>query len=193
VKGFAGAKARLAPALSPGERATLARAMAVHTMGVVAASGIGPVYVVTNDRDVSDLAAARGLGVLHDDGYDHSSAMRAVGARAMAAGADRLVTLAADLPLLTPGDVVALCETVAPGTFVIGPDRAGTGTNAIAVDAPTFPFSFGPGSRERHITIADELGLRVIVLEREGLALDVDEPTDLDHLAALGVSVTGLS
>ena len=187
VKAFGLAKERLSPVLSPIERAALARELAGHTMDVVVESSVRPAFVVTSDEEAAAMAKARGLSVLPDEGHDHSSAMRSVGRLAHGAGVAALVTLAADLPLLTASDVRELAEAVLPATFVIAPDHAGTGTNAIAVAPPAFPFAFGPGSRTRHTDSARRLGLQVKALVRPGFAIDIDEPADIRLLDRLGV------
>jgi len=61
VKAFTEAKRRLAPALPPHERATLARSMADN---VVAAAGALPVAVVCDDKDVAVWARQRGALVI---------------------------------------------------------------------------------------------------------------------------------
>ena len=61
-------------------------------------------------------------------------------------GGTRIVTLAADLPQVTPADVEALCILPA-GVIGIAPDRYGTGTNALSLPLPQakgFTFCFGP-------------------------------------------------
>ncbi len=67
--------------------------------------------------------------------------------------------------------------------MAIAPDRAGAGTNALAL-RPTsaIPFRFGPGSHEAHRRAAEAAGLEVVTVERPGLAFDLDTPADLDRL-----------
>jgi 2-phospho-L-lactate guanylyltransferase len=173
------AKTRLAGVLTAAERRALAWALAERTLQVLADTRLHRIGIVTDDEDVRSLSRDLGFAVLCDEGHDHSAAMREATRWAADRGADGIVTLAADLPLLHVADVVALHELLAPLTLVIAPDRTGRGTNAIAVAPPEFPFAFGPGSRRRHVASARAMGLSVRVLRREGLAVDIDEPTDL--------------
>jgi 2-phospho-L-lactate guanylyltransferase len=45
--------------------------------------------------------------------------------------------------------------------------------------------SFGEGSFERHQRLASDAGLPVAVVQRPGLALDLDTPADVARLLAL--------
>ena len=97
--------------------------------------------------------------------------------------AARLLILHADLPLLEVADVEALARA-AGGGVAIAPDRAGAGTNALAIGANRpFTLCFGPDSFARHRAQAPDAA---IVTGRPGLALDVDTPADLQAAVALG-------
>lgn len=178
VKAFSEAKLRLAPALSPGKRAQLARVMAER---VIRAAGHLPVAVVCDDTAVADWA--RGLGALvvwaperglnHavQDGVHHLERM----------GVARVTVAHADLPLAD--DLTWVSEGDATGVTLIS-DRHGEGTTVIAL--PTgcgFVFSYGPGSFGRHVAEARRLGLAVRVERSDALSWDVDLPADLDAVA----------
>ena len=67
---------------------------------------------------------------------------------------------------------------------VIVPDRHGSGTNALMISPPdAFRPSFGPDSLNRHLTLAQEAGLKHSVEEVPSLSHDVDTPDDLGALA----------
>jgi 2-phospho-L-lactate guanylyltransferase len=88
--------------------------------------------------------------------------------------------LHADLPHLRLEDVEALLEAAERRGCAIAPDRHGTGTNGLAIaDGRPFRFAFGPMSFERHTA---EAGPKHEVVERPGLALDVDTPDDLESV-----------
>ncbi len=73
----------------------------------------------------------------------------------------------------------------APSVLVV-PDRHGTGTNALLLTPPdSIPPSFGPGSCERHLALAQARGVKAEVVRLPSLALDVDTPEDLEALAGL--------
>jgi 2-phospho-L-lactate guanylyltransferase len=172
VKAFHAAKLRLAPALSPGARAVLAREMATR---VVRAAGPLPVTVVCDDEDVRAWAVAAGATVHWTPGLGLDGAVHAGVDAAAAAGADRVVVAHADLPLATGLDHVVGTEGV-----LLVPDRWNDGTNVIALPAASgFQFSYGPGSFARHRAEAERLGLPVLIAVDQVLGWDVDVPDDL--------------
>ncbi len=99
-----------------------------------------------------------------------------------AIGPAPLLIIHADLPLLASDDVGVLLEAAQRSGLALAPDRHGTGTNALAIhDARPFAFSFGPDSFRRHRTHGE-----AAIVERPGLALDVDTSDDLDAAIAAG-------
>lgn len=98
-----------------------------------------------------------------------------------------LLVIHADLPLITSQDVAALLAAAGQGC-AIAPDRAGSGTNALALrDPAVFAFAFGAGSCARH---AEASNGHARIVMRPGLGLDIDTPEDLDAAIALGFSPT---
>lgn len=176
VKDFSAAKLRLAPALTPDERAALARTMAER---VVRAAGSVPVAVVCDDTVVADWA--RGLGALvvwaPERGLNHAVQD---GVRQLAARGVAHVTVAhSDLPLAD--DLAWVGDW--PGLTLV-PDRREDGTTVIGLATDCgFVFSYGPGSFGRHLAEAARLGLAVRVVRSPTLAWDVDLPSDLNAVA----------
>lgn len=171
VKGFAGAKQRLAPALDGRQREWLARTLATHVLRQAAPL---PVIVVCDDDAVAAWATERGAAVAWTPGLGLNGAVQAAAARA---AADRVVVVHGDLPLAQP---LAWLAEAAPDEAIVVPDRAADGTNALSV--PTgwgFSFGYGPASFERHVAEAQRCGLAVRVVRDEHLALDIDHPDDL--------------
>ncbi len=152
--------------------------MATHVAATArAAHGIDEVrfLVLASDGLPADVS------LLHEPGEGLNAALAAAVTQADLAAAARVVFLAGDLPLLTPGDVALL--TVAAGeTVVIAPDRHGIGTNAISLPlahAADFRFAFGSDSLARHRAEVARVGLDLIEVHSEGLARDVDLPDEL--------------
>ena len=175
VKAFADSKVRLAPALGPEERATLARAMAER---VIAAARQLPVAVVCDDRDVAGWARNLGVLVVWEPGRGLNGAVEAGVAHLAGLGVERVVVAHADLPLADDLTWVADFDGV---TLV--PDRASDGTNVACVPSDAgFRFAYGPGSFARHEAEARRLGLALRVVHEPSLGWDVDIPADLTSL-----------
>ncbi len=177
VKAFADAKVRLAPALNPHERATLARTMAA---GVVAAAGDLPVWVVCDDEAVADWARTNGAEVLWMPGRGLNRAVTEGVSALGRHGMERVVVCHADLPRAVRLDHLCPEGPDAPSTVIMVPDRHRDGTNVLSLPTGTgFRFSYGPGSFPRHDTEARRHGLVVVTLDDPDLAWDVDLPADL--------------
>lgn len=103
-------------------------------------------------------------------------------------GMDAVLRLPADLPLVRAADLDALLaiEVSSPAAILV-PSREGTGTNAILRTPPTlFPSRFGPNSLALHREEAVRAGIECLIVNNERIALDIDEPADLQALLELG-------
>jgi 2-phospho-L-lactate guanylyltransferase len=148
---------------------------------------VDAITVVSADPTVDAAARGSGVTVLMDPAESGQSDATAVGIRhALASGYERALLVPGDTPLLDPAEVDALLERGEADQMqvVIVPDRHGTGTNALVITPPdSFGPSFGPDSLHRHLTLAQEAGLRHSVEEVPSLSHDVDTPEDLDALS----------
>jgi 2-phospho-L-lactate guanylyltransferase len=101
------------------------------------------------------------------------------------AHATGLLIVPADLPTLAREDVDAILAAAISAPVAIAPDRAGQGTNALLL-RPVLAIdpSFGLDSFARHRLLAEEAGLTAAVVQRPGLALDLDTPADVVRLLA---------
>jgi 2-phospho-L-lactate guanylyltransferase len=184
VKAPGESKSRLAGALDAPARARLMRAMLGHVVGAVGdAEHIARTCLVGTSRH----GLPDGLTLLDDPGGGLNPALQAALAQVAAAGADRMLVVAADLPTVTARELELMALAPA-GTVAIAPDRHGTGTNAISLPLPEaggFSFAFGPDSFALHNAEAARLGLKVETVLSPGLARDIDEPADLPDAAEL--------
>jgi 2-phospho-L-lactate guanylyltransferase len=172
VKAFSEAKLRLAAALSPGERRSLARTMATS---VLRAAAPLPVAVVCDDVEVAAWARDHHALVVWEPERGLNRAVEAGVERLALEGAERVVVAHADLALARD---LAWVAAFAGVTLV--PDRGDNGTNVacVPVDAG-FTFTYGPGSFARHGAEARRLGLPLRVVREPRLGRDVDVPADL--------------
>lgn len=185
VKGFDGAKQRLAHGLSPGPRRALAEAMFADVLVALRRTrGVETIVVVSSDPGAQRLAGGYGIEVLGDDDRGHNPAARRGIEHAVVQGAERVLLVPGDCPLLDPGELDDLLSAERPAPCaVIIPDRHGTGTNALLITPPSaLEPSFGEGSCRRHLDLAAAAGTRAEVGSVPSLAMDVDTPEDLEAL-----------
>jgi 2-phospho-L-lactate guanylyltransferase len=183
VKDLQHAKQRLAGALSADERLGLFAAMLEDVLGALAASeGLAGILVVTRDPQAQDLAARYGARVLVEPANRGHTAASTLGASTLAAeGAVGMMQLPADLPLLTAADIGAVLQAHAQAPAItLAPSRDRLGSNAVVCSPPNLlPLRFGDDSFYPHLERARALGIEPAIVERDGLALDVDTPADL--------------
>jgi 2-phospho-L-lactate guanylyltransferase len=164
-------KTRLSARLSAARREQLARRMALQVIAALQACPEVTAITVLSERQPD------GAGL--DWQEDNGAGLNAELERIRAGTAEPLLVVHGDLPMLTAGDVTALIAAAKAHGLAIAPDRHGEGTNAVALmPGRSFAFQFGPGSCALHRRQGATL------LERPGLAFDVDTSDDLDQLPA---------
>lgn len=182
MKRFDAAKQRLAAGVDPERRRELAAAMLADVLEAIGgARALERLIVVTGDPVAQELAAEAEAEVVPDpEDAGHVEAAQAGIARAEVEGAERVVLLAGDCPLLDPRELDRLLTGV-PGSYVgIVPDRHGTGTNALLLSPPSAIVpAFGEGSRERHVEAARQAGIPFGLEELPSIELDLDTPGDV--------------
>ncbi len=147
---------------------------------------LSEIWVVSRDPEVLALATQLGARALNETGYTLNSALEQARSVARAAGADAVLIIPADVPLLTCTDITTLAGALADGAdLVIAPDEAEQGTNALGVWlSANLRFRFGANSFRLHCADAVWNELIVTVHRSPTLALDVDTPTNLAHFRA---------
>ena len=179
-------KSRLSGVLGDDERAVLNRIFLEQTLETLRNTpAVGQTLVVS--RDPAALAVAREYGartVLEDGNPDLNQALDRATLLARSYATRGVLVLPADLPLLTRADLNQFFEHVcSPPCVVIAPDRREDGTNAMLMTpGGLIPYSFGPGSFNRHCNLARQRGARLDVVHNANIALDLDTPEDLELL-----------
>jgi|SRR5579864_2326561 len=181
-----GAKSRLAPALDTAQRRDLALWMLSDVLSVTVRSLDGVVAVVDHPAARS-RAEAFGAEVVDDLEPGDMNAAVARGVRAATArGAQTVIVLPGDIPLLSARDIQQLLEAADswPRAVIVGASRDGDGTNALLLRPPdVIQPAFGPPSVGRHVRAGMAANSLTRVLYDLDLALDVDTPADLASLA----------
>jgi 2-phospho-L-lactate/phosphoenolpyruvate guanylyltransferase len=192
LKRLDAAKSRLAPALSAAERGRLMAAMVAHVARTALAADAGRVVLVSSDAAAPELAMRLRIECVSDGGLPWNPGLTHARAR-LRAPAEAVLYLAGDLPLVEVGDIAALLAAGGSGATVVGRAHDG-GTNALWICPPgAFEPAFGAsGSAAVHGARARACGLDVVVVDRPGIAHDVDTPADLALARSLLRGVAGV-
>ena len=186
-RGLAAAKTRLAPVLDDSEREALARRLLEQVLRV-AHEACGDVVVITPSEALEPLVDEAGARLVVQRGMGLNAGLEQARGEAIVDGVTTLVILHGDLPNLLADDVAALLEALpGAGGVAIAPDRAGMGTNALALRPPdAIRFRFGAGSFAAHAEEAKGANVPLVEVHRPGLAFDLDTPADLARWIELG-------
>jgi 2-phospho-L-lactate/phosphoenolpyruvate guanylyltransferase len=178
------AKTRLAELLSLDERRRLVWAMFEDVSRAVrSARKPDCVVMVTSYEPAIERARELEWEVLIEESQVSESASVDWASRVLAErGADTVMRLPADLPLVRAEDIDVLLSVRSHSrSAVMVPSREGTGTNAIIRTPPAlFPSRFGPNSLALHKQEAAKVGVECTVVENARIALDIDEPGDVE-------------
>ncbi|MBI5932167.1 MAG: 2-phospho-L-lactate guanylyltransferase [Chloroflexi bacterium] len=186
VKPLRRGKSRLAGTLTDDERAHLNELLLEHTLKTLAdLKELEEALVVSRDPHALTLARKYGARTVREDGQPHlNTALTRATVVAKLHATSGVLILPADLPLLTPEDVLTLIERASnPPVVVIAPDRHHRGTNALLM-SPTglIEYDFGEDSFQRHCERAKKAGARLEIVDLPSLGLDLDLPADLELL-----------
>jgi 2-phospho-L-lactate/phosphoenolpyruvate guanylyltransferase len=196
VKRFSLAKQRLGATVADPLRHDLARAMVGDVLSALRdCAAVERTIVVTCVESVAAAALYLGAVVVEDTAEAGQSAAAALGIeRALAEGFERVLCVPGDCPALDPAELAALLEEGPGGTreVVVVPDRHGTGTNGLLLTPPdVIGPAFGPGSCERHLGLARDVGAACRAEQLPSLLLDIDTGADLDVLRERLAAETG--
>ena len=178
VKSLDAAKARLAPLLTPLERAALTLAMLEDVLDATSAVPGWDTWVVSPDEAVLEVAARRGATTLAEAEPPLGAAIRQTEEEALGRGFDALAVLLPDTPLITAAALTRALHTL--GSIVLAPATDRHGTNLLLRRPPrVIDARFGPDSFPKHLQGAADAGLPVSLVERPELAFDLDAPDDI--------------
>jgi 2-phospho-L-lactate/phosphoenolpyruvate guanylyltransferase len=185
LKDFAGAKTRLAPALDRRSREELARRNA--ELALRAAQAGDRVLAVAGGAEPAAFAAELGVDVIVEDRPAGQNPAAARGlAHAEAHGATAVLLLSSDLPLVTRdavGELLARGASLPRPCVLAAPATGRGGTNALYVSPPgACGLHFGDDSLRKFEADCRERGVTFALHESPELALDLDEPSDLELL-----------
>lgn len=188
IKNTASAKQRLAGALEQNLRTQLARAMLHDVLSTLHEwKGRPSVGIVTGDPYATNLAQEFGFTVIPDlDNPGETSAIEMATRVCVERGEDSTLVIPADIPLIQPWELEEILKNAPSEGSVLVPAGDGRGTNAAyRRPANLFPLRFGNDSFKPHHAAAQATGKPCVVLNLPGIAVDVDNPEDLEQLLSL--------
>lgn len=188
VKPLSEGKSRLTGVISDEERQALSRSMLNHVLAVsVAVLGTANIVIVSGDEAVLEIGLAAGTNTgkeTPDSGLNE--ALDQARDFAIDNGADSVLVLHADLPLLSEDDIRKMLAAAESAQIVIAPDQKFAGTNAMMLRPPDLlPFRFGQDSFEKHRAAAVSAGVEPVIMHSDGLSFDIDTPEDLTRWRAI--------
>ena len=185
VKSLVDGKSRLAEVLSPARRRRFNENALSHVIATVC-DGFDAAHrlVVSGCAETRRFAEVLGAAVIDEPpGGGLNRAVECARDHALARGAERILVISSDLPLVTAIELRAVRESAPGAAAVICRDRHGSGTNALFLTRPSgFHFAFGEDSAAAHRAEAERLGLTPVMMDLAGIGFDIDTPADLEVL-----------
>jgi 2-phospho-L-lactate guanylyltransferase len=195
VKSFRNAKQRLSPVLDGAEREMLAEAMFRDVVSqVLNARGLDRTCVVTGNDRVDAIATRLGAQVIRESAErGETGAVDFARIELTRSGCEAILIVPGDLPLLRAEDVEELLGHLPAGAgppfALLVPSHDRLGTNALLLAPPdVIKLRFGYDSFTYHSSQVAVRGLPLRFVENERIALDIDEPKDLERFLATAAS-----
>jgi 2-phospho-L-lactate guanylyltransferase len=193
VKGFRNAKQRLSPLLDAAERELFAEVMFRDVLKqVLKARGLMETYVVTGDNKVAEIAASLGAQLIREKvEKGETDAVDFARGELKQFGREAVLIIPGDMPLVQSADIEEVLAQVPEGASfpfaVLVPSHDRMGTNALLLAPPDIiKLRFGYDSFTYHMSQVSAQGLPLRFIENERLALDIDEPKDLERFLSFG-------
>ena len=187
VKNLSAAKQRLAAVLDQPARTELAQAMLHDVVATLAAWPRRPACaLVTSDPFAMELAKRYDFEIIPDPANPgETGAIEMATLLCVSRGIDSTLVIPADIPLIQASELEQILEHAPDEGSVLAPAADGRGTNAaFRRPANLFPLRFGNDSLKPHLAAAQATGKPCIVLQLPGIAIDVDNPEDLQRVLA---------
>lgn len=185
VKNLSAAKQRLAAVLDQHSRTELAQAMLHDVTGAIAEWPNRPACaLVTDDPFALELAEKYDFELIPDgENAGESAAIEMATRLCVARGIESTLVIPGDIPLIQFSELEQIFTQAPEQGSVLVPAADGRGSNAIfRRPADLFPLRFGNDSFKPHLAAAQASGKPSVVLHFPGIALDVDNPSDLQDL-----------
>lgn len=188
VRDLVAGKQRLTGVLAPDLRQRLVAAMLEDVLAAAAkAPGLAGVAVATNDARAMELGRRYGARLL-PDGVGLNGSLDDAAKALIAAGAEAIIVLPSDLPLVCADEIARAVDRLAQGEMaVLAEAGADGGTNLIGYRAAAaIRFRFGVASFAAHRQAFRAMSVEPAIIDAPGLAFDLDRPDDVIYLRRHG-------
>jgi 2-phospho-L-lactate guanylyltransferase len=185
VKNLSAAKQRLAAVLDQPARTELAQAMLHDVVATIAAWPRRlACALVTSDPFAIELARQNDFEIIPDPANPGETGAIEMATRlCVARGIESTLVIPADIPLIQASELDQILAYAPAEGSVLAPAADGRGTNAaFRRPANLFPLRFGNDSFKPHLTAARATGKKCVVLQLPSIAIDVDNPEDLQRI-----------
>jgi 2-phospho-L-lactate guanylyltransferase len=185
VKSLSIAKQRLAAVLDQTARTELAQAMLHDVVSALAAWALRPACaLVTGDPFAIELASEYDFEIIPDPANPgETGAIEMATQICVERGIDSTLVIPADIPLIQASELEQILRHAPAEGSVLASAADGRGTNAAyRRPANLFPLRFGNDSFKPHLAAAQATGKPCIVLQLPSIAVDVDNPEDMQRL-----------
>lgn len=188
IKNTSGAKQRLASVLDQPSRTKLAQAMLWDVLTTLhkwqGAHRHVLIAIVTGDPYAAEVACDYRFEIIPDpENPGETGAIEMATQVYIERSADSTLVIPADIPLMEPWELDEILRYAPKEGSVLVPAGDGRGTNAaFRRPANLFPLRFGNDSFKPHHAAAEASGKPCVVLKLPGIAVDVDNSEDLQHL-----------
>jgi 2-phospho-L-lactate guanylyltransferase len=188
VKNSSAAKQRLATVLDQPSRTKLAQAMLYDVLTALHEwKDRPPIAMVTSDPYAVQLATEYQFEVIADpENPGETGAIEMATRLCVERGISWTLVIPADIPLIQTSELEEILRRAPKQGSVLVPAGDRRGTNAaFRRPADLFSLRFGNDSFEPHQAAAQATGKPCVVLEFPSIAVDVDNPADLQQLISL--------
>ncbi len=183
AKALPAAKSRLLPHLGADAARRLAIAMLGDVLEALArVRSLDRIAVVTPDAAVANAAREAGAEALLRSDPGLNPAIEAAGAELAPGPEDGLLVVLGDVAAVRADEIEALIGAVQGRGVTLAPSRDGGTSALLRVPRDVIPADFGPSSAKLHRELAERAGVAFREVALPSLAIDVDEPADLEAL-----------
>ncbi len=183
VKALPAAKSRLLPHLGADAARRLSIAMLGDVLEALArVPALARIAVVTPDAAVARAARELGAEALLRPDPGLNPAVESAGAALAPGPEDGLLVVLADVAGVRAEEIETLIGALQGRGVALAPSRDGGTSALLRIPCDVIPAGFGPGSAKLHRDLAERAGVPFRELALPSLAIDVDEPADLEAL-----------